>query len=65
MSGKDKTTTFAVDNQRRPHTALADETPDEVYFDNLPALAQTAEANNRRTPLMKMELLSKQPRPFL
>jgi putative transposase len=29
-------------NQRRPHTALDDNTPDEVYFDNLPALSQTA-----------------------
>ncbi|TMQ31467.1 MAG: transposase [Nitrospirae bacterium] len=33
---------FAFYNQRRPHTALADKTPDEVYFDNLPALSQTA-----------------------
>ena len=27
-------------NQRRPHTALDDKTPDEFYFDNLPALQQ-------------------------
>ena len=35
-------TYFAFYNQRRPHTALADKTPDEVYFDSLPALSQTA-----------------------
>ncbi len=35
-------TYFAFYNQRRPHTALDDKTPDEVYFDNLPALSQTA-----------------------
>jgi putative transposase len=33
---------FAFYNQRRPHTALADKTPDEVYVENLPALSQTA-----------------------
>ena len=33
---------FAFYNQRRPHTALADKTPDEVAFDNLPALSQPA-----------------------
>ena len=33
---------FAFSNQRRTHPALADKTPDEVYFDNLPALSQTA-----------------------
>jgi len=35
-------TYFAFYNQRRPHTALDDNTPDEVYFANLPALPQTA-----------------------
>ena len=35
-------TYFTFYNQRRPHTALDDKTPDEVYFDNLPALSQTA-----------------------
>jgi putative transposase len=35
-------TYFAFYNQRRPHTTLADKTPDEVYFDSLPALPKTA-----------------------
>ena len=35
-------TYFAFYNQRRPHTALDDKTPDEFYFENLPALSQTA-----------------------
>jgi len=29
---------FTFYNQRRPHTALDDKTPDEFYFDNLPVL---------------------------
>ena len=33
---------FAFYNQRRPQTALADNTPDEVCFNNLPVLSQTA-----------------------
>ena len=33
---------FAFYNQRRPHTALDDKTPDEFYFDNLPALPKAA-----------------------
>ena len=37
-SGLEKYFTFY--NQRRPHTALDDTTPDEFYFDNLPALQQ-------------------------
>lgn len=37
-SGLAKYVTFY--NQRRPHTALDDKTPDEFYFDNLPALRQ-------------------------
>ena len=37
-SGLEKYVTFY--NQRRPHTALDDKTPDEFYFDNLPALRQ-------------------------
>jgi putative transposase len=35
-------TYFMFYNQRRPHTALDDKTPDEVYFNNLSALSQTA-----------------------
>ena len=31
---------FTFYNQHRPHTALDDKTPDEFYFDNLPALRQ-------------------------
>ena len=31
---------FTFYNQRRPHTALDDQTPDEFYFDNLPTLRQ-------------------------
>jgi putative transposase len=38
---KGRDTYFAVYNQRRPHTALDDKTPYEVYFNNLPALSQT------------------------
>jgi len=33
---------FTFYNQRRPHTSLDDKTPDEFYFDNLPALPKTA-----------------------
>ena len=33
---------FTFYNQRRPHTALDDKTPDEFYFDNLPVLPKTA-----------------------
>ena len=33
---------FTFYNQRRPHTALDDKTPDEFYFDNLPALPKAA-----------------------
>ena len=29
---------FARYNQIRPHLSLDDKTPDEIYFDNLPAL---------------------------
>ena len=29
-------------NQHRPHTALDDKTPDEFYFNNLPALPKAA-----------------------
>ena len=29
-------------NQFRPHTALDDQTPDEFYFNNLPALPKAA-----------------------
>ena len=35
-------TYFAFYTQRRPPTALADNTPDEVYFHNLPVLSQPA-----------------------
>lgn len=35
-------TYFKFYNQNRPHTALDDQTPDEVYFDNLPALPKAA-----------------------
>ena len=37
-SGLEKYFTFY--NQQRPHSALDDKTPDEFYFDNLPALRQ-------------------------
>ena len=33
---------FAFYNQRRPPQALEGKTPDEVYFDNLPALQKAA-----------------------
>ena len=33
---------FTFYNQRRPHTALDDKTPDEFYFENLPALLKAA-----------------------
>lgn len=33
---------FKFYNQNRPHTALDDKTPDEFYFDNLPALQKAA-----------------------
>jgi len=33
---------FARYNQIRPHSSLDDKTPDEVYFDNLPALPKAA-----------------------
>ena len=35
---------FAFHNQRKPHRALDGKTPNEVYFDNLPALQQAAQA---------------------
>lgn len=33
---------FTFYNQRRPHTALDDKTPDKFYFDNLPVLSKAA-----------------------
>lgn len=33
---------FRFYNRGRPHTALDDKTPDEVYFDNRPALLKAA-----------------------
>jgi putative transposase len=33
---------FKFYNQKRPHTALDDKTPDEFYFDNLPAMQNAA-----------------------
>ena len=33
---------FKFYNQNRPHTALDDKTPDEFYFDNLPAMQKAA-----------------------
>lgn len=33
---------FARYNQIRPHSSLDDKTPDEFYFDNLPALPKAA-----------------------
>ena len=33
---------FTLYNQQRPHSSLDDKTPDEFYFENLPALLQTA-----------------------
>jgi putative transposase len=33
---------FTFYNQRRPHTAFDDKTPDEFYFDNLPVLPKAA-----------------------
>ncbi|WP_366925680.1 integrase core domain-containing protein [uncultured Nitrosomonas sp.] len=33
---------FMFYNQYRPHTALDDKTPNEFYFDNLPAMQNTA-----------------------
>ena len=33
---------FKLYNQDRPHTALDDQTPDEFYFENLPALPKAA-----------------------
>ncbi len=33
---------FRLYNQDRPHTALDDQTPDEFYFGNLPALPKAA-----------------------
>jgi putative transposase len=33
---------FTQYNQHRPHSALDDQTPDEFYFVNLPALPKTA-----------------------
>jgi putative transposase len=33
---------FTKYNQHRPHSVLDDKTPDEFYFDNLPAPLKTA-----------------------
>ena len=33
---------FTLYNQNRPHSSLDDKTPDEFYFENMPALPQTA-----------------------
>ncbi|WP_366925709.1 integrase core domain-containing protein [uncultured Nitrosomonas sp.] len=33
---------FMFYNQYRPHTALDDKTPNEFYFDNLPAMQKIA-----------------------
>lgn len=41
-AGKGLDTCCTFYNQRRPHTALDDKTPDEGYFDSLPALPQAA-----------------------
>jgi hypothetical protein len=34
--------TSGSNNLNRPHTALDDKTPDEFYFDNLPAMQKAA-----------------------
>lgn len=49
---------FARYNQIRPHSSLDDKTPDEFYFDNLPALPKAAWALTARLPLKKRERLS-------
>jgi putative transposase len=33
---------FTLYNQNRPHSSLDGQTPDEFYFDNLPALPKAA-----------------------
>ncbi|TAJ77015.1 MAG: hypothetical protein EPO42_11340 [Gallionellaceae bacterium] len=33
---------FRFYNQNRPHSALDDKTPDEFYYENLPALPKAA-----------------------
>ena len=33
---------FRLYNQNRPHSSLDDKTPDEFYFENLPALPKVA-----------------------
>ena len=63
QSGLETYCTFS--NQQRPHSALDDKTPDEVYFDNLPTLRQAVEAEHCRTTLKKWEILSNQVRPPL
>ena len=35
---------FMFYNQNRPHTALDDKTPNEFYFDNLPAMQKAGQA---------------------
>jgi len=39
---------FTLYHHNRPHSSLDDKMPDEFYFDSLPALPQTAQANNRK-----------------
>ena len=63
QSGLETYGTFS--NQQRPHSALDDKTPDEVYFDNLPTLRQAVEAEHCRTTLKKWDILSNQVRPPL
>ena len=52
-------------NQARPHRALDGDTPDRVYFDNLPARRTAVQAEHREAPLKNWNMLSKQTGPPL
>lgn len=44
---------FKFYNQNGPHSALDDKTPEEFYFDNLPAMQKAAQVLSARFPLKK------------
>ncbi len=52
-------------NQTRPHQALAGQTPDQVYYDNLTPRRTAASSAIRQAPLTEGPTLSNQPEPPL
>ncbi len=46
-------------NQNRPHTALDDKTPNEFYFDNLPAMQKTVQSSEATSDYSICQLMLK------